>query len=333
MVGTTVRAEYRRRYFDLVTDARVEEAVALCVDLLEQGTPPDTITLRLLRPVQREIGRLWALGSWTIAQEHAATAVTDTVLGTLGALVPGDPQGEPVVVACPESEWHALAARMIAQLLRWRGVATDYVGTVPSDAALDQMLSDRQPRALALSCSTTAALPGAARAVAVAARRQTPLLAGGVGFGPRGRYARAVGITAWDPSPAQAVRRLARWQGADPPSLPPVPPEPLAYRRLLRHRDELSADLVRGLLSGREPPDPVSGIDVVADAAEQVVSLGLAAARTGTPAILDDGLASIAAVLRHLPEPMPTVAARLSQVARKVLGRYCDLEPGDLAGS
>jgi hypothetical protein len=76
----------------------------------------------------------------------------------------------------------------------------------------------------------------------------------------------------------------------------------------------------------------VSGIDVVADAAEQVVSLGLAPARTGTPAVLDDGLASIAAVLRYLPEPMPTVAARLSQVAGKVLGRYWDLEPGDLAG-
>jgi methanogenic corrinoid protein MtbC1 len=333
MVGTTVREEHRRSYLDLVTDARVEEAVALCIELLEHGTSPEMITLRLLRPVQHEIGRLWALGSWTIAQEHAATAVTDTVLGTLGALVPGHPRGEAVMVACPESEWHALAARMTSQLLRWRGVATDYVGTVPSDAALDQMLSDRCPPAVALSCSTTAALPGAARAVAVAARHRTPLLAGGVGFGPRGRYAHALGVVAWDPSPDQAVRRLARWQGGGSPSSPPPPPEPLAYRRLLRHRDELSADLVRGLLSGSEPLDPASGIDVVADAAEQVVSLGLAAARTGTPTILDDGVASIAAVLRHLPEPMPTIAARLSPVAGKVLGRYCDLGPGDSAGS
>jgi methanogenic corrinoid protein MtbC1 len=313
-------SEDRDRYLHLVGAGRVDEAVELCLDLLDAGVSPQDITLRILRPVQREVGRRWALGRWSVAQEHAATAVTDAALGALGTAAPGRPQGEPVLVACPEGEWHCLASRMVAQLLRWRGVAADHVGTVASAAALDHLLDERRPRALALSCSTMAVLPGVARAVEIAARWGTPTLAGGSGFGAHGRYARAVGITAWDHHVTDAVRRLDRWEAAGAPRPGPPPPETIAYRHLLRRRPDLVEEIAERLRPGLDDIHRGSGAEIAHDSADQVASLALAAARTRHTDILSGGLTAIIAALVEQADPAPAIAARLPEAARAALG-------------
>lgn len=319
MGADDVVREYRDLYLDLAGHVRVDEAVELCLDLLEEGMGPEDITLRLLQPAQHEVGQRWALGSWSVAQEHAASAVTDTALAALSAAVPARPQGDPVVVACPQTEWHGLAARMVTQLLRWRGVAADHVGTLASDSALEELLTERRPRALALSCTMTSALPSVARAVDVAANHGTSVLGGGLGFGPEGRYARAVGVTAWDEHVSQVARRLARWDGTGCPDHQHAAPEPIAYRRLLRHRRDVAEEIADRLLEGEVDPD---GAEILRDAAEQVVALALAAARTGHVSILDEGVGELVAVLSQRPEAMSAIAVRLPAAVHTVVDRY-----------
>lgn len=319
MGADDVVREYRDLYLDLAGHVRVDEAVELCLDLLDKGMGPEDITLRLLQPAQREVGQRWALGSWSVAQEHAASAVTDTALAALSAAVPARPQGDPVVVACPQTEWHGLAARMVTQLLRWRGVAADHVGTLASDSALEELLTERRPRALALSCTMTSALPSVARAVDVAAHHGTAVLGGGLGFGPEGRYARAVGVTAWDKHVSQVARRLARWDGTGCPDHQHAAPEPIAYRRLLRHRRDVAEEIADRLLDGEVDPD---GAEILRDAAEQVVALALAAARTGHVSILDEGVGELVAVLSQRPEAMSAIAVRLPAAVHTVVDRY-----------
>jgi hypothetical protein len=257
-----------------------------------------------------------------VAQEHTATAVTDAALAALAAVVPGRPRGEPVLVACPEGEWHSLPGAMVTQLLRWRGIAVESIGTLPAAAALDDRLAAHRPRALALSCSTSASLPGAASAVAVAARHRVPVIAGGAGFGPQGRYAPSVGIFTWAAGAREVIRRLAIWT-RHPPVTPLPPPEPLACRRLVRMRYQIVDDIVDGLVTGSETGEV---LDVVRDASAQIVALTVAAARTGQPAILADGLAVIAATLAHRPDPLPAIGRRLPEHGLAVLDRLgCDI--------
>ena len=61
-------------------------------------------------------------------------------------------------------------------------------------------------------------------------------------------------------------------------------------------------------------------IDITQDAAGQAVALALAAARTGRPVILRDGLAEIAAALARRPEPVRGIAAHLVDATRAALG-------------
>jgi methanogenic corrinoid protein MtbC1 len=314
-----VMREYRDRYLDVAGHVQVDEAVELCLHLLDEGMRPEDITLQVLQPAQHEVGQRWALGSWSVAQEHAASAVTDMALAALSAAVPARPQGDPVMVACPQTEWHGLAARMVTQLLRWRGVAADHVGTLASDPALEELLTDRRPRALALSCTMTSALPGVARAVDVATRHGTAVLGGGLGFGPQGRYARAVGITACDTHVSEAARRLALWDGTGCPDHQHAVPEPIAYRRLVRHRRDIAEEIAESLLEREVDP---AGAEILRDAADQVVALALAAARTGHASILDEGVVELVAVLTERPEPTSAIAARLPVAAHAVVDRY-----------
>jgi hypothetical protein len=305
-------------FVDLAGEGRVEEAVDLCLELLDRGVAPEAIALQLLRPAQCEVGWRWSLGTWTVAQEHAASAVTDAALAALSAAAPAMTQGEPLVVACPRTEWHGLAARMVTQVLRWRGVAAEFVGTLASDAALDELLCRRRPRALALSCTVTSALPAVARAVVVAGRHGTAVVGGGQGFGPHGRYARSVGVAEWVAGAPQLARRIARWDRTGWPARAHPVPEPIGYRRLARHRRELARSVATSLIGDEVRAEDV---DLVRDAAEQVVAVALAAARTGHGSILGDGVAQLAADLGRRPAPVSAVAARLPTVVLGVLDR------------
>ena len=308
----------REVYLDLARRSLVDDAVELCLSLLDRGASPEEITLELLRPVQREIGEHWALGTWSVAQEHRASAVTDAALAAISAAAPARTTGGFVMVACPPSEWHGLAARMVTQLLRWRGVAAEYVGTLASDAALEELLTERRPRALALSCTMTSSLPAVARVVDVAARRETTVLSGGGGFGRGGRYAGAVGVTAWEHDVPRAVRVLATWDATGHPSGQQAAPEPLAYRLLLRHRDDVAARLTDRLRA--DEVDPASR-EILTDAVEQVTALGLAAARIAQASILDEGIGELVAVLGRRGGPLAAAADRLPGAARAVFTR------------
>jgi methanogenic corrinoid protein MtbC1 len=317
--GPDVAREARDTYLDLAGDGRVDEAVDLCLELLDAGLAPEAIALQLLGAAQREVGRRWSLGTWTVAQEHAASAVTDAVLAALTAAGPSVTLGEPlVVVACPRTEWHGLAARMVTQILRWRGVAADCVGTLASDAALDELLGRRRPRALALSCTMTSALPDVARAVAVAGRHGTAVVGGGQGFGPDGRYARSVGVAEWVAGAPQLTRRLARWDRTGWPARAHPVPEPIDYRRLVRRRRELAGAVATRLMDDELGADDV---ELVRDAAEQVVAVALSATRTGHGSILGDGVAELSVALARRPGPVSAVGARLPAVVHEVLDR------------
>ena len=188
--------------------------------LADQGASPEALVLDVLAPAQREVGRRWEDGRWTVAQEHAATAVTDTALGLLA--LDAEPSGDRrALVACVEGEWHSLPARMAAEILRVRGWDVTFLGpSLPADD-LARYVATQRPDVVGLSCSMPVALKGAARSVEACRRAGVPVLAGGTGFGPGGRYAQRVGATGWVPDPVTAVSVAEAWRTTDP--TPPAP--------------------------------------------------------------------------------------------------------------
>jgi methanogenic corrinoid protein MtbC1 len=186
-------------------------ATRQALGLLGAGATVEDLVLDLLGPAQVEVGRRWETNQWDVADEHAATAITDAVLGALAWHIDTAEARGPVVVTCAEGEWHALPARMAAELLRLHGWQVRFLGaSIPADQ-LRRFLAKVGPVGVAVSCSVPIHLGGAQRSIQAAQAAGVPVLAAGRAFGPDDLRARRLGAQAWAPDAATAARLLAAW--------------------------------------------------------------------------------------------------------------------------
>ncbi len=194
-------------YFRTVADVDAARASEFVLDMLDEGTPIARITTEVLAPAQRRVGELWEQGRWSVADEHAATAVTDMALSALAAAAGRRRagQGRHVIVACAEGEWHTLPARMAATVAASGDLRVTVLGpSMPADH-LGRRLAAGDVDLLALSCTLPPNLLGAAHCVRAAHEAGVPVIAGGRAFGSTSRRARAIGADAWAADAAELV--------------------------------------------------------------------------------------------------------------------------------
>jgi MerR family transcriptional regulator, light-induced transcriptional regulator len=221
--------------------------------LRESGSSTLDVINDVVAPAQARIGELWATDAWSVAREHAATAVSEAVLGVLGAESP-PPSGSsaPVVVTCVEQEWHALPALIVAENLRSARVPVSYLGANASTEHLARHVLEVAPRAIALSCSLGASLPRVRRQIEAVRATGTPVVVGGSAFDHEGRRAATLGATAFARSGAAAVEVLDQLPTAVPPAPPLEHPGATEGLAVQADREELTARL-RGRVLGRAP--------------------------------------------------------------------------------
>ena len=120
---TTVEVEEHRRAYLNALMARDVGAARSAIDAaIALGTPVEEIYLDVLTPALYEIGRSWAVGDFSIADEHSATMVTQSVLGMLGPRMRTAPKdGRLAVVSGSPEERHALGVQMVADFLEGDG--------------------------------------------------------------------------------------------------------------------------------------------------------------------------------------------------------------------
>jgi methanogenic corrinoid protein MtbC1 len=254
---TTVTADpaaRRDEFVALLADADEHGATALALELVDSGVPAADVLLDLVVPAQLRVGELWQANAWSIAQEHAATHISDRVVAAVGARAgaPAHSRGR-VVVACLDGEWHALPPRIVGEVLRLDGWRVTFLGASVPPERLVRYLHQHGPDAVALSCALPLRLPAARRAVQACQQSGVPVLAGGRGFGPDGRWARRLGVDAWAPDARAAAAVLAdRW----PPTAPPPDLDHLTddeYTLLVKRRAEL-VPLALAALRAQFPP-------------------------------------------------------------------------------
>ena len=176
-------------------------AYAITTGLLEEGVPFETLMTDVIGPIQSEIGRRWADGDLTIADEHASTAATENLVALLAGTL-GPAEGPTVVIACPENDTHSLAGRVVAAALAVRGFRALFLGASLPAGDLGDYLEHQQPMALALSVSMGSSLFQAAQSVTIAHAQGIPVIIGGQAMGRDGdRAARSV------PTRSRSTRR------------------------------------------------------------------------------------------------------------------------------
>ncbi|ADB35366.1 cobalamin B12-binding domain protein [Kribbella flavida DSM 17836] len=281
---------------------------------LAEGADPIQLLTEVVAPAQRTVGLRWQNGEWSVAAEHAATAVavaaTEAVARHVRTTVPVE-HGH-VVVACAEREWHALPATMIECALLANGWKTTPLGASTSPLRLSQYLQDLGPDVLAVSCSMLGALPTTRRFIEAAASAGIPTVVGGPAFGPDEVRAKALGATAWAPDAATAVRVLAGL----PPVVPPVDPLPAEATSEQAALELAHRQLLTDITAQWQPPED---LEIAEDAVQQTLHALWATLLTGDPRPLPDTARWITDLLvprRADPGLVTTLATATTAVLR-----------------
>jgi methanogenic corrinoid protein MtbC1 len=240
--------EFGEHFLRLIGDGDEYGAVEAVLDLLDDGVPPQRIMIDLIARVQSRVGDLWAANEWSIAREHAATAISERAVAALSARTNVRPDRGRITVACVDGEWHALPVRILAEMLRLDGWRVDFLGASVPGPHLVTHLHQTGPDAVALSCMLPTRLARAHAAITACRSAGVPVIAGGRGFGPDGRYAQKLGADAWAVGAAAAVTRLTtNWP---PPMTDPYETAYLGddeYTYVVRQRADLIGTALRRL--------------------------------------------------------------------------------------
>jgi len=134
------------------------------------------------------IGELCQKNEFTIAQEHLATAITQSVMSSVYYIVFG--KGEKIkkgnfLLTCPVNELHEMGARMLADLLEIYGWDVRYLGAIMPSLSVIEIMQQEQPYILGVSCTMTFNLKYAKeliQKVRLEYEKNIPIIVGGMIF-------------------------------------------------------------------------------------------------------------------------------------------------------
>jgi MerR family transcriptional regulator, light-induced transcriptional regulator len=202
--------ELRTRYVDALVAGDLALAERLIVG---SGTDVRSLYLQVLQPALYEIGRRWEDAEISVAQEHLATATTQSLLARLAERLDG---GAPrrdrrVLVACAEGELHSIGVRMVADFLEADGWDVLFVGALSPPTAVADLAAAQRVDVVALSAALAQRVPEIVRAVeALRALETVPVIAvGGQAFGGDGDVAMRTGADLYAPDAGSFARDLA----------------------------------------------------------------------------------------------------------------------------
>ncbi len=110
-------------------------------------------------PALRLVGDEWASGRFSVAHEHLLAECVRLRMAAVAAMVPARQGPVDVVLAGPDGELHDLALLGLRLLLAEAGVVVCYLGANVPAPALTEAVEHLRPHAVALSATSSVALP------------------------------------------------------------------------------------------------------------------------------------------------------------------------------
>jgi methanogenic corrinoid protein MtbC1 len=315
-------ADAYNRYLGCLDAADEYAAVDIALGLIDAGASAKDVLLGVVAPAQAQVGSWWQRNEWSVAQEHAATHISERVVAAVATAARRQPRHGRVVVACMDGEWHALPPRLVAEVLRLDGWDVTFLGASVPAAHLVSYLHRHDPRAVALACALPMRLPQAARMIDACRRTDVPIMVGGRGFGPDGRWAAKLGVP-WAADASAAAALLADGRALDA-MLTDRPPLEIAgndeYAGLTAARADLIAACVAHLESVTPEMRTYSRAQRDATLADlgHIVDTLAASVYIDDPALFGDFLDWLGEVLSCRRVPLHTVDAALDVLADRL---------------
>lgn len=146
-----------KRFLRHATQGERSEAARVVLTADTLGFPLEQSFGDVLSPALTEVGERWAAGTLHVGQEHEISALATDLVAELSFRHARSTPGRPgVVAACVAGERHDIGLRMIAGLLRARGLRLHVLGADVTPPILIELVQLRQPAIVLLSATLPA---------------------------------------------------------------------------------------------------------------------------------------------------------------------------------
>lgn len=154
-------------YFAALFRGDRRAALATARDALTGGIDIRDLYMEVFQPAMYAVGHLWETNQFTVAQEHLATAITQSVMAQIYATVADRPPiGRTLVATCIGGELHELGIRMLADFFEMEGWDVFYLGANMPPNDVIYMLERKRADLLAISVTIGGHVVDARRMIA-----------------------------------------------------------------------------------------------------------------------------------------------------------------------
>lgn len=199
-------------YVAALSSGNRRQALVVARSALAEGIDIRDLYLDVFQPAMHEVGRLWEVNKMTVAQEHLATAITQSVMAQLYNHVFANPSvGRTLVATCIGGELHELGIRMVADFFEIEGWDVYYLGANVPASDVVATVEDRKADLLAISITLNTHVPLARDLIralrASPSGKKVKVMVGGQPVNRAPEIHRAMGADLTAPNAREAVRQ------------------------------------------------------------------------------------------------------------------------------
>lgn len=149
-----------KQFQDYLVEGNYEKCSEFIHNVLKENDDIKFIYDEILKKSMYSIGEMWEASKISVATEHLASAIVETILSEIYFKVFTENKIEKtVVVACTENEFHQLGVKMVSDIFQLNGWQVHFMGANTGIGELIQNIKKANPDILALSLSIPFNLP------------------------------------------------------------------------------------------------------------------------------------------------------------------------------
>ena len=169
----------KQQLFKKLTDGNIEECIKIYKSYVEIFNIADFFD-KILRPVMAKIGKDWKTGKMTIATEHVASNIAQTLVKIIMEQSSGTGNKKKVMICVPVGEEHHIGCDVLETYLTIKGFKVFNMGTSIPTESIMEFINMKKPNIVLISITIQDnILAGQRLAKKIREQSKIPILVGG----------------------------------------------------------------------------------------------------------------------------------------------------------
>jgi methanogenic corrinoid protein MtbC1 len=157
-----------QNYLNALLAGRHGDCRGMVQNLIDMRVDIKDLYERLFQRSMYRVGELWENNKITVAREHLATSITESLLNLVyPSMFAGERTGKKTIISCSANEFHQIGGKMVADIFEFNGWDGLFLGAnTPPDDML-AFIHETKPDVVGLSLSLLSNAPDLKKSIEI----------------------------------------------------------------------------------------------------------------------------------------------------------------------